>query len=99
MGDFNLNGGPYKIFGMILSFASKIFWNMLVFKIFKEGFMVNQPSQSVTKPKSELQLHLALQQYILSASAFYTKKTGMPIIFHMAPGKPVQLLWGGRAEL
>ena len=42
---------------------------MLVLKIFNKGFLVNQHSKSVTKPKCELQLHLALQQYILSASA------------------------------
>ena len=73
MGDFNLST-TYNIFWMILLFVSKIFCNMLVFKIFYEDFMLNQHSKSVTKPNFELQLHLALQQYIWSASAFYTKK-------------------------
>ena len=73
-GDFNLNGGPYKIFWMILSFVSKIFLNVLVFKILNEGVMLNQHSKSVTKLKFVSQLHLALQQDILSASAFYTQK-------------------------
>ena len=71
-GDFNLNGGPYKIFWTILSFVSKIFRNMLAFKILNEGFMVNHHSKSITKPKVELQLNLVLQQDILSASACYT---------------------------
>ena len=49
--DFNLNGGPYKIFLMILSFVTKVFQNMSVFKILNECFMVNQHSKSITKPK------------------------------------------------
>ena len=73
-GGFNLNGGLYKIFWMIPLFVSKIFWNILVFKIFNKVFMVNQHLKCVTKPKYELQLHLALQQYILSESAFFTKR-------------------------
>ena len=73
-GNFSLNGGPYKIFWMILSYVSTTFRNMFVFKIFNEGFMVNQHPKNVTRPTFEHQLHLALQQYILSASAFYAKR-------------------------
>ena len=47
---------------------------MLFLKVSNEGFMENQHSKSINKPKFELQLHLALQQDILSESAFYTKK-------------------------
>ena len=35
---------------------------MSVFKILNEGFMVNQDSKSITKPKLKLHLHIALQQ-------------------------------------
>ena len=49
-GNFNLNGGPYKMFQMIFLFVTKIFQNMLVFKILNEGVMVNQHSKRVTKP-------------------------------------------------
>ena len=62
---------------------------MLIVKILNEGFMVNQHSKSITKPKVELQLNLALQQDLLSASAFYTKNIAKPIIFHMAPWEPL----------
>ena len=34
---FNPNGGPYNMFQMILSFVTKTFQNMLVFKILNEG--------------------------------------------------------------
>ena len=53
-GNFNLNGGSYKIFCMTLLCVTKIFWNMLVFKILNEGFMVNEHSKSITKPKPKL---------------------------------------------
>ena len=35
--------------------------------------MVSRHSKSITKTKVEFQLNLALQKYILSASAHYTK--------------------------
>ena len=79
---------------MNLVFVSEIFRNMLVFEIFNEDFIVNQHSKSISIPKFELQLHLALQQKNITAGAFYTKKIAMPNIFHMAPFNPVQLLWG-----
>ena len=88
---------PYQKFWMILSLVSNIFWNRLVFKIFNEGFMVNQHSKSVTKQKCELQLHLALQQYILSASAFYTKRyiCQLSFIWHL---ENLYSLYGGWAR-
>ena len=43
-----------------------------VSEISDEGFMVNQYLKRVTKPKFELQPHLALQQDIFSETAFYT---------------------------
>ena len=50
--------------------------------------MVNQHSKMVTKPKIELQPHLALQQDIFSERAFLFKDFG-PIIFKMAPQEPL----------
>ena len=58
---------------MILLSVTKTFQNMLVLKILNEGFMVNQHSKIIIKLKLELLLHLALQQYILSESAFVQK--------------------------
>ena len=45
----------------------------LVSKISNEGFMVNQHSKNITKPKFLLQLHLALQHDNLSESTFEEK--------------------------
>ena len=59
---------------MIILSVTKTFQNMLVFQILNNGFIVNQQSKSITKPKFELELHLALQQDILSESAFYRKR-------------------------
>ena len=73
-GDFNLNGGPYKKCLMMFLLVTEIFQIMLFFKILNEGFMVNQYSKTITKPEVELHLYLALQQDILTASAFYTKR-------------------------
>ena len=64
--DFNLNGGPYKMFQMIHLLGTKIFQKILLLKIMNEGFMVNQHSKGVTKSKLELYPHLALQQHIFS---------------------------------
>ena len=69
-GDFNLSGGPYKIFQMILSFVTKIFQNQLLFKIFDEGFMVNQHSKGITKPKFELQLHLVQKVHFIQKDSY-----------------------------
>ena len=62
------------MFQMILLSVTKTFQNMLVLKISKEGYMVNQHSNYITKPKFQLQLHQALQQDILSESALYTTR-------------------------
>ena len=43
-----------------------------VLKISDEGFMVNQYSKSVTKPKFKLQSHIGLQQDIFPEQVFYT---------------------------
>ena len=58
---------------MIVLSVTKTFQNMLVLKISNKDFMVNQHSKSITKPKFELQLHLALQQDILSQRHFLQK--------------------------
>ena len=55
---------------MICLDFTKSIQNLLVFLISEEGDMVSQHLKSITKPKTELQPHLALQ-------------TG--IIFKMAP--------------
>ena len=51
-----------------------------VWEISDKGFMVNQHSKRVTKPKYELQLHLVLQQYIVSG-AYAIKKNPTKVIF------------------
>ena len=78
-GDFNLNGGPYKIIWMILSFVSKIFRNMMVFKIMNEGFMV----QVWTITSSSVSTISFISKCILH------KQLAMSIIFPMAPWEPV----------
>ena len=59
-----------QMFWMILLSVTKTFNSMLVLKISNEDFIVNLHSKSITKPKFELQLYLALQQDILSGGAF-----------------------------
>ena len=56
---------------MILSSVTKTFQNMLVLQILNKGFMVNQHSKRVTKPKLKLLPHLTLQQEIVPEKAFY----------------------------
>ena len=71
---------------MIISFVTKIFKNMLVFKILNEGIMVNHHITRVTKPKLELYPDIALKYnkaYFESRYFFYLKIAG-PIIFKMA---------------
>ena len=46
--EFNPTGGPYKMFQMILSFVTKTFQNMLVFKILNEGKWCFWHSISIT---------------------------------------------------
>ena len=46
--EFNPKGGPYKMFQMILSFVTKTFQNMLVFKILNEGKWCFWHSISIT---------------------------------------------------
>ena len=62
-----------QMFRMILSSVSKTFQNILVLKIYDEGFMVNQHSKSITEPWFELQLHLALQLDIFQKVLFVEK--------------------------
>ena len=78
-----------QMFQMILLSVNKTFQNMFVWKISNESFIVNQHLKSITKPTFELQLHVALQQDILSESTFVKKNIAMSIIFHMAPCEPV----------
>ena len=77
----------------LMSRPTKVSHDSFVFNqdlsISNKGFMENQHSKSITKLKFELQLHIALQQDILSESAFYTKKTAMPIIFYTTPCGPL----------
>ena len=46
--EFNPKGGPYKMFQMILSFVTKTFQNILVFKILNEGKWCFWHSISIT---------------------------------------------------
>ena len=46
--EFNPKGGPYKMFQKILSFVTKTFQNMLVFKILNEGKWCFWHSISIT---------------------------------------------------
>ena len=43
----------------------------------------------MTKPKLELQAHIALKQRILPESAFYRKEIDVFIIFQLAQWEPV----------
>ena len=53
--------------------------------------MVNQHSKSVTKPKSELQPHLALQQDIFQEGRFIPKDCGFHYLSIGASGTFVAL--------
>ena len=79
--EFNPKGGPYKMFQMILSFVTKTFQNMLVFKILNEGKWCFWHSISITYPKFQVQPHSALKRDILFDKAFYTKRLLCPLSF------------------
>ena len=63
--EWNPNSAPYKMFQMIFFVCFKTIQNMLVFEILNKSFMENQHSNSSSKPKFDIQPHLAQQQEML----------------------------------